>query len=129
MGKFVIDWDNRPKFEFYVVHWDPNAKKGVMWNIFNNIHVYESAYELTARHVRNKKKYPREKYEEDLLHTIQWQEWSRCEYEIMVGDLFETDPNKFEKWDAYKQTIPNIEFIADMCIKRYTAWKKVQKDN
>ena len=47
-----------------------------------------------------------------------WQEWSRCEYEISVGDAFEEDVNKLEKWDCYKQAEPNMEVITDMCIKR-----------
>lgn len=35
--------------------------------------------------------------------------WSKAEYEIMIGDLFETDCNKLEKWDVYDQILPNLE--------------------
>ena len=38
-----------------------------------------------------------------LKMIIMCEENSRREYEISVGDAFETDCNKLEKWDCYNQ--------------------------
>ena len=56
------------------------------------------------------------------MKDIHWQEWGRREYEISVADAFETDVSKLEKWCCAEQADPNIEWIADMCIKRYKEW-------
>ena len=117
--------DGKPNFEFYVLNYDFNAKKVILFNIFQNINVYEWTLKLTKKRARNR--IGDEEFKEELLSIIHWQEWSRREYEISVGDAFETDINKFEKWDCYGQAEPNIEFIADMCLKRYREWKKEQK--
>ena len=119
--------NSEPNFEFYVLNYDPNAKKVILFNIFRNINVYGWALRLTKKRARNRIK--DEEYRKELLDIIQWQEWSRREYEISVGDAFEKDCTKLEKWDCYDQAEPNIEFIADMCLKRYREWKKAQKKN
>ena len=46
------------------------------------------------------------------------------EYEISVGDIFEKDCNKLEKWDCYMQTKPNIPMIARECIYQYKQQRK-----
>ena len=114
--------------EFYVLNYDINAKKVYMHNIFRNICVYEATVKEVKKHLRNKKKYPYEEFKKELLNIISWQERGRREYEISVADAFETDVNKFEKWDCALQAEPNIEFIADMVIKRYKEYLKKKKD-
>ena len=116
-----------PNFEFYVLNYDHNAKKVIPFNIFRNIRVYEWTLKLTRKRANNKIK--DEVFREALRSIIQWQEWSRREYEISVGDAFEEDCSKLEKWDCYEQAKPNIDLIADMCLKRYRQWKKEQKNN
>ena len=46
------------------------------------------------------------------------------EYEISVGDAFEKDCNKLEKWDCYAQAKPNIPMIARECIYQYKEQRK-----
>ena len=116
-----------PNFEFYVLNYDFNRKKVILYNIFNNAQVYDWSLKLTRKRARNDIK--DDEYREALRSIIQWQEWARREYEISVGDAFETDCNKLEKWDCFEQAAPNIEVIADMCLKRYRQWKKEQKNN
>lgn len=116
-----------PNFEFYVLNYDCNARKVILFNIFRNAPVYEWVLKLTRKRARNDIK--DDEYREALRSIIQWQEWSRREYEISVGDAFEKDCTKLEKWDCYEQAKPNIELIADMCLKRYRQWKKEQKNN
>lgn len=98
------------KLKFYVLNYDFNTKKVVQFNIFDNIHVYESTLNLIDQY--NKGKYSFEEFVEELIKIVQWQEWSRREYEISVGDAFETDINKFEKVDCFQQFKPNAEMFA-----------------
>ena len=98
------------KLKFYVLNYDFNKKKVVHYNIFNNIHVYEATLELVNDY--NNNKYSFNEFVHELLRIVQWQEWGRREYEISVGDAFETDLNKFEKWDCFEQFKPNAEMFA-----------------
>lgn len=60
---------------------------------------------------------------------IMWQEWSRCEYEILVGSLFVEDlkDKSFKKIDCYWQCQKNIESITYEVIRQYKEWKKANK--
>lgn len=118
---------NGPKFEFYVLNYDFNRRKVYNFNIFNNINVYDWTLKAVRKYFQNEKSFPLADLVKEIDSIIQWQEWSRRQYEISVGDAFETDVNKFEKWDCYEQAKPNIEFIVDMCIKRYREWEKSKK--
>ena len=98
------------KLKFYVLNYDFNKKKVVHFNIFNNINVYEATLELINDY--NDKKYSFDEFVNELLKIVQWQEWGRRQYEISVGDAFETDLNKFEKWDCFEQFRPNARMFA-----------------
>ena len=133
---------NKPKFEFYVLNYNPNAKKVINYNIFNNSKVYEETFEEVKKYWRN----PAEYYYSDnisnkvsyiygfkgfclmLSRIIQDQEWSRREYEIFVGDAFETDVKKLEKWDCWYQAAPNIKVIAREVIRSYINWDAKMKN-
>lgn len=116
--------EDKVEFAFYVLNYDFNAEKVVNFNIFDNWPLNDNVLSLTKKHLRNKKKFPWDQYVEEVRRSIQWQEWSRREYEISVGDAFETDIEKYEKWDCYAQALPNIEIIARECIYQYKQWKK-----
>lgn len=107
---------NNVNLEFYVLNYDFNAKKVETFNIFRNYYVHRDAIKYTEDYLDGKMSYG--DFKEELRKTIAWQEWARCQYEISVGDAFETDVEKLEKWDCYQQALPNMEVIADMCIKR-----------
>lgn len=123
------------KFEFYVLNYNINARKVENFNIFNNIHVKERTEQEVKKYLRapNKYEYKCNIFEKDnetiiygfegfcrkLKMIIMCEENSRREYEISVGDAFEMDCNKLEKWDCYKQAIPNIEIIAREVIYQY----------
>lgn len=132
---------DKPKFEFYVINYEFNKKEPIMFNIFNNIKVYEDTLKEVAKYTRNPENYREEIYTSyskspDIIiygfegfckrldSIIKWQEWGRCEYEIMVGDLFEQDPRKYTKMDCYDQAHPNIEIIAREVIYQYNKWLK-----
>ena len=126
------------QFEFYVLNYDINKKKVINYNIFNNINVQEWTEKEVRKYLRAPKKYKHiVQYENEFLgrkeiaiygfdalvkeidSIIKWCEWSKREYEISVGDAFETDINKLEKWDTYSQAHPNAEIIAYTVIRQY----------
>lgn len=126
------------QFEYYVLNYNPNAKKIEPFNIFRNCYVQEYTEKAIKKYLRSPKNYKyvvqhkndflgREEiavYGFDALvkeidSIIKWREWSKREYEISVGDAFETDINKLEKWDTYSQAHPNAEIIAYTVIRQY----------
>ena len=130
------------QFKYYVLNYDINRKKVVQFNIFDNINVQEWTEKAVKQYLRSPNKY---KYEyssifqkepiygfealcEEIKGTISWQMWARREYEIFVGDAFETDCSKLEKWDCYKQCVKNVEMIARECIWQYKQWLKNRKE-
>ena len=126
------------QFEYYVLNYNPNAKKIEPFNIFRNCYVQEYTEKAIKKYLRSPKNYKYERYGEDTLYgfeglckeierIIQWQEWSRREYEIYVGDSFEKDCNKLEKWDCYMQAKSNIPMIARECIYQYKEQRKEEE--
>ena len=126
------------QFEYYVLNCNPNTKNIEPFNIFRNCYVQEYAEKAIKKYLRSPKNYKYERYGEDTLYgfegmckeierIIQWQEWSRCEYEISVGDAFEKDCEYLEKWDCYMQAKSNIPMIARECIYQYKQQRKEQK--
>ena len=123
------------QFEYYVLNCNPNAKKIESFNIFRNCYVQEYTEKAIKKYLRSPKNYKYERYGEDTLYgfeglckeierIIQWQEWSRREYEISVGDAFEKDCEYLEKWDCYMQAKSNIPMIARECIYQYKQQRK-----
>ena len=136
--------DEKLYFEWYVINSDINSKDPKMYNIFNNWYVNEECKKFVKRYLRAPSKY--ESYYlkwgffpdlhkgiepgfkslvHDIDRTIMSEEWSRCEYEIIVGDLF-ADEEQFVKMDCYDQCKPNMEAIAREIIFQY---KKFIKGN
>ena len=118
------------QFEYYVLNYNPNAKKIEPFNIFMNCYVQEYTEKAIKKYLRSPKNYKYERYGEDTLYgfeglcqeierIIQWQEWGRREYECSVGDAFTTDCNKLEKIDCYYQSKPNMKIIAREVIFQY----------
>lgn len=116
-------------FHFYALNYDFNRKKVYFFNVFNNIRVYESTVELCDDYWKGK--YTLEEFTDELDHIIKWQEWSRREYEISVGDLFEENPGKYEKIDCWQQAHANIDLIVKQVIdeykKKHPRKKKIEK--
>ena len=129
------------QFEYYVLNYDCNAKKIVPFNIFRNILVQEWTEKAVRKYLRSPKNFTYKSFDgKEILHgfdalvkeldgIIAWQEHWRREYEISVGDLFETDCNKLEKWDTYSQAKPNMVIIAHEVIRQYKEQKKKDGNN
>ena len=106
------------KLEFYVLNYDFNKKKVVHYNIFNNVRVREATIELIDKFYDDDLM-SFDDFVEELINIVKWQEWSRREYEISVGDAFEKDLNRFEKWDCFQQFEPNAEVFAHYLLDEY----------
>lgn len=127
------------KFEYYVLNYNFNKKCVENFNIFNNINLNDAVEKEVRKYLRSPKKYCYKtygRYFEDNFQglcqsietLIMWQEWARREYEISVGDAFEDDLSKFEKWDCYNQCKPNIAMITREVIWQYKQQLK-EKEN
>ena len=133
------------QFEYFVLNYDCNAKKIVPFNIFRNIHVQEWTEKAVRKYQRSPKNYKYVvQYKNDFLgreeiaiygfdalvkeidSIIKWCEWSRREYEVFIGDAFETDCEKLEKWDCYGQAKPNMKMITYEVIRQYKEQKKAK---
>ena len=135
------------QFEYYVLNYDTNKKKVINYNIFNNINVQEWTEKAVRKYLRAPKKFKHiVQYEnkflgreeiaiygfdalvEEIDRTIAWEEYGRREYECSVRDAFETECEKLEKWDCYRQAKPNIEMITREVIWQYKQQQKKEKD-
>ena len=126
------------QFEYYVLNYDCNAKKIVPFNIFRNILVQEWAEKAVRKYLHSPKNFTYKSFDgKEILHgfdafvkeldgIIKWQEWSKRQYEVSVGDAFETDCEKLEKWDCYGQAHMNMEMIAHEVIRQYKEQKKAK---
>ena len=127
------------QFEFYVLNYDFNKKKVVNYNIFNNIRVQEWTERAVKKYLRAPKKFSYTPFGKDVEtiygfdalvkeidSIIRWEEWSRREFEVSVGDAFETDCEKLEKWDCYGQAKPNMKMITYEVIRQYKEQKKAK---
>lgn len=128
------------QFEYYVLNYDCNAHKIIPFNIFRNILVQEEAEKAVRKYLRSPKNFTYKSFDgKEILHgfeafvreldgIIKWQEWSRREFEVSIGDAFEDDCEKLEKWDAYGQAHMNIEMIAREVIWQYKQQKKRENE-
>ena len=126
------------QFEYYVLNYDCNAKKIVPFNIFRNIHVQEWTEKAVRKYLRSPKNFTYKSFDgKEILHgfdafvkeldgIIKSEEWSRRQYEVSVGDAFEDNCEKLEKWDCYGQTHMNMEMIAHEVIRQYKQQKKAK---
>ena len=124
------------RFEYYVLNYNHNKKQIEPYNIFNNIYVQEETEKAVRKYLRNPKKFIYKSFDgkeeiygfdalvKEIDHIIKWQEWSRREYEVSVGDAFETDCEKLEKWDCYRQAKPNIKMITREVLWQYKQYNK-----
>ena len=105
----------RDKLKFYVLNYDWINHNVIKYNIFDNIRVYEETLKIIKQYNNNEMSF--DDFVEELKGIISWQEACRREYEISVGDAFEKDMDKFEKWDCYMQFAPNAKMFAEYLLK------------
>ena len=127
------------RFNYYVLNENFNKHEIEYFNVFNNCIVNQRTLKAVKKYLHSPSKF---EYTSWLLHKtfygfdgfvreldtiIKGEEWSRCEYEIMVNGLF-SDEDKAEKWDCYMQCKPNMEMIAREVIYQYKQYLKEKKE-
>lgn len=117
-------------FEYYVLNEDGNRRKIEPFNIFKNVWVNNRTLKAVKKYVRAPSKfkfeswcskevfYGFEAFVKELDQIIMCEEWSRCEYEILVNGIF-SDEDYAQKIDCYEQCKPNMEMIAREVIYQY----------
>ena len=128
------------RFEYYVLNHNFNRDKIGLFNIFDNCYVQERTEKEIRKYLRSPKNYKYDSFFKDeepvygfdalvkeIDSIIRWQEWSRREFEVSVGDAFETDCEKLEKWDCYGQAKPNMKMITYEVIRQYKEQKKAKE--
>lgn len=103
-------------FHYYALNHDFNRDKIYFYNVFNNCKVYEYTIKLCNDYWKGK--YTYDEFVKKLDGIIKWEEWSRCEYEIVVSGLF-TEKEHSEKIDCWQQAHENIDLIAMQVINEY----------
>ena len=124
------------KFEWYVLNSNFNRKVIEPYNIFNNAYVNNMTLKIVKRYLRLGKNYTYKKFngeeikgfdgfKAELNSIIMYEEWARCEYEILVADMFYTEQTE-KKIDCWYQANMNLEALAYEVIRQY---KKYLKEN
>lgn len=105
-----VEMDSEFRLEYYTLN-ERNGKI-VPYNIFNNVLVYEETIKLLKKYKRTSTM-TFDDFKERLRKIIMWQEWSRCEYEIIVtGFPPKADGSDEEKIDCYYQSNMNLDCLA-----------------
>lgn len=115
--------DKYINFEWYVLNGDFNSDEIKPFNIFNNWVLCDAVNKLCKDYKRKKMTF--EEFTEELRSLIMWQEWSRCEYEILVCNLIGEKKN-YQKIDCYAQALPNIKIIAKYVLEEYYPRLKIK---
>ena len=97
--------------EWYVLNYNFNLKKIEPINIFNYGNLLEEIKEIYKEYIERKEDI--EFFENKINSELLYYFWSKREYEISVGDLFEKDLEKYEKIDVYYQIKMNFKVFIE----------------
>lgn len=89
------------KLDYRVINHDFNRRAFEDFNVFRNVHVHDGAVEVLDRYRKGKISF--DELDEALDKLVMWQEWSRTEYEILIGPWPSHDEDEWEKIDCYRQ--------------------------
>lgn len=94
--------------KYYVLNYDVNNRRVCRFNVFRNSRVFEDVL-IQLKLYQEYRDF--DKLLKNVIDSVKWQEWSRREYEISVGDAFTRNLDSLEKWDAFAQFEDNAEFF------------------
>lgn len=97
--------------EWYVLNYNFNLKKIEPINIFNYGNFLKDIKEIYKEYIEKKEDI--EFFENKINSELLYHFWSKREYEISVGDLFEKDLEKYEKIDVYYQVKMNFKVFIE----------------
>ena len=99
---------NEEKLEFYVLISSFGNKNVDMYNIFNNVVIYEDTIKVL------KKNPSREELKKEIDAVCMNQLWGRYEYEIEARQY--ASNNELIRVDAYQQVKANLDVLVDYLI-------------
>lgn len=108
----------RANLHWYVINKDFNSETVKQYDVLGGTE------EKIAKMIKKRKIKTREQFKENLKISLMSRYWSRCEYEILVGDIFLNDDN-LEQWlknaskvDIWFQIEPNLDIMVDYIIDK-----------
>lgn len=99
----------RKDMEWYVLNYDVNRRKIYNFNIFNHWKFCEGVDRLLTEFNTDG---DFNKFCKGLDSELKYYFMYRREYEISVGDAFEENLDRYEKYDVYSQLHPNLTALA-----------------
>ena len=99
----------RKDMEWYVLNYDVNKRKIYNFNIFNHWKFCEGVDRLLTEFNTDG---DFNKFCKGLDSELKYYFMYRREYEISVGDAFEENLDRYEKYDVYSQLYPNLTALA-----------------
>lgn len=118
----------KPIFEFYVLKYDINKGKIILFNIFDNRYVYDEILDAINKFYETNLNEIDEKPAlliliDSIKNAFKHEYLYRRQYEISVGDAFEVDCRNLQKFDVYKQIEMNFAIILKLIAYQYDLWK------
>lgn len=110
--------ENNEGLKWYVLLHDPNKNDIYSFNIFDNWRFSEDVEEELKKYTTF------EAFKERIERLLTYYFWSKAEYEIAVGGLFDKYPDEFEKIDVYNQVVPNIDILSRYIVEDYNKHKR-----
>lgn len=112
--------------EYYVLNYDWNRKKLYNFNIFDSIRFSEFLEKDFEDYKENGRNY--ETFKEEVRKDLMSAFWSKREYELFIGDAFDTNIDNYEKVDVYSQVLPNLDILVKYIIDNLDTESSVEKN-
>ena len=87
--------------DYRVLNFDWNKNTVIEFNVFDNITVRENAEELLQKYAKGDITF--NEFDDKLDQLVKWQEWARCEYEMLISPWPSKEDDEAEKVDCYQQ--------------------------
>lgn len=113
--------------EFYVLNYDWNKKKLYNFNIFNSSKFNDYVKSDFENYKMNGRNY--EDFKEEVRKDLMSAFWSKREYELSIGDAFDTNLDNYEKIDAYSLIVPNLDILVKYIIDNWDIEYTSVEDN
>lgn len=97
--------------KWMVWRYDGNNNSLETINVLSEELLEKAAFGVATKKIKN-----RDMLKRFFEREFKYKYWSRCEYEMMVGDLFIKDTDSLKKVDVYGQLEPNLDTICDYFI-------------
>ena len=109
----------KKNLEWYAFREDSNTRKLTRFNILNDYRVDE-----IMKRIKKEKATTYEGIKSIIRRELMYYYWSKCEHEVLVSGLFDTDLDEAEKIDVWYQLEPNLDRIVEYFIANKLKKKK-----